>query len=522
MGGKPYERHLMDKNLGKEAKNYGAISKSAKAGNSGAASKSAKAGSSVKAVNSGNSSKAVNSVKAGGFGSDGGFGPAGKVGSADSPGALPAAAQSGAAARKRADGEWLLSAPTIFGLESVAAREIRDLGYYTDAVENGRVSFWGDGRAICRSNLWLRTAERVQVKMGGFAALTFDELFEGVRALPWPDLLPADAVFPVSGHSLSSKLFSVPDCQAIIKKAVAESMKSRYGGQRCPETGSLYRVQFNIIRDSAALYVDTSGEGLHKRGYRDESVIAPIKETLAAALVKLSGWRPGHGLWDPFCGSGTIVIEAAMMAANIAPGLNRQFAAEQWAAPGKKVWEEERQKARAAMRQAPEHHVGAVPQAHDEQAGLGRAVAADAEGGQAAGGGATEAALVGSDVERRAIAISRQNAKKAGVSQYVRFFQMDAKDMAPGQPRLKEMGAGLPEAGAIVSNPPYGERMDEAKIAEEAVREWAPALGAFRHWNWNVISTNESFEKNIGRAANKKRKLYNGMIKCYSYQFFRR
>ncbi|MDR3119800.1 MAG: class I SAM-dependent RNA methyltransferase [Clostridiales bacterium] len=394
--------------------------------------------------------------------------------------------------------DWLLSVPTLFGLESLAAREVRDLGYATERVEDGRVTFRGDDMAICRSNLWLRVGERVQIKMGDFSAVTFDELFERTKALPWPALLPADAAFPVNGHSLSSKLHSVPDCQAILKKAIVEAMKRKVRVERLPETGALYRVHFNLIRDRVTLYVDTSGEGLHKRGYRADSTLAPIRETLAAALVKLSGWRPGTGLWDPFCGSGTLVIEAALIEANRAPGLFRRFAAEDWGLPDKALWAAAREEARSLARD------------------LARGGGAD---GPAAGNGSGESRmLVGSDLERRAVTIARQNAKKAGVSELVRFFQMDAKDTRPDHERFRELDIAFPERGSIVANPPYGERLIEVEDAREACRAWGKeALTAFRRWGWCVISAHEDFESLIGRGAAKRRKLYNGMLKCTAF-----
>jgi len=407
--------------------------------------------------------------------------------------------------------KYLLSVPTSFGLEGLAAREIRKLGYATERVEDGRVSFFGDARAVCRSNIWLRFAERLQIKLGDFSALTFTELFDQTKALPWPELLPPDAAFPVNGHCLSSKLGSVPDCQSIIKKAAVESMKHKWKTERFNETGALYRISFNIIRDRVSIYVDTSGEGLHKRGYREQSALTPIRETLAAALVELSGWRPGKALWDPFCGSGTIVIEAAMLAVNRAPGLNRGFASEGWpmpaGAPGgwqagamKRLFEEERAAARAAYEKAfAEMRVKA-----------------------SAGAAPTNAAiqLAGSDLSRHCVQSARQNAAMAGVSPLVRFFQMDAKHMSPEYSRFPELGIQFPERGCIVTNPPYGERHDDQAAALDACREWAPALGAFRGWGWCIISALDNFERELGRPATKRRKLYNGRIKCQAYMYF--
>jgi putative N6-adenine-specific DNA methylase len=381
----------------------------------------------------------------------------------------------------------LISVPTQFGLESLAAKEIRNLGYETERVEDGRISYYGDERAVCRSNIWLRTAERVQLKIGDFHALSFTELFDQVKALPWPDLLPKDAIFPVSGHSLASKLGSVPDCQSIIKKAVVESMKSRWKTDRFAETGSLYRINFNIIRNRTTVYIDTSGEGLHKRGYREASALAPIRETLASALVTLSGWRPGKALWDPFCGSGTIPIEAAMIAANRAPGLERDFAAESWTgAQYGRIFAEERANARSLFEKP----------------------------------AAADPVIVGSDLSGQYIKAARKNASKAGIAPLIRFFQMDSKDMDRNSGRLAELGVRFSERGCVVTNPPYGERQDDLAAAREACRDWAPALNGFLDWGWCVISAIDGFERIIGRAASKRRKLSNGKIKCNAYQYW--
>ena len=386
--------------------------------------------------------------------------------------------------------ELLLSVPTLFGLESLTAREIRDLGYSAVTVEDGRVSFKGDENAICRCNLWLRTGERVQIKMGDFKAVTFNDLFEQTKSLPWHEILPLHANFPVTGHSLSSKLFSVPDCQAIIKKAIVDEMQKVYKLSRFPEDGNRYRVQFNIIRDRVTLYIDTTGEGLHKRGYREDSNIAPIKETLAAGMVLLSKWRSGIGLWDPMCGSGTIVIEAAMMMANVAPGLKRQFAAENWGNIDKTLWQRAREEAQASIKE---------PVWTEGQDGI---------------------ILAGSDIEKKSIAIARSNAKKAGISKYTKFFQMAAKDIRPDHMRFPELGIRFPEKGVLICNPPYGERLNEVKEAEAIYREILPGFQQFGSWNWFIINSHESFETHFNKRADKKRKLYNGMIKCNLFQYW--
>ena len=427
----------------------------------------------------------------------------------------------------------LLSAPTLFGLESLAARDVRALGYKTESVEDGRVSFIGDEDAVCRANLWLRFAERVQVKVGGFGALSFDELFEGTKALPWPKLLPRDAAFPVKGSCVSSKLASVPDCQSIVKKAIVEAMKRAYRVEWFPESGALRQVQFNIIRDRAALYIDTSGDGLHKRGYREDPVLTPIRETLAAALVSLSGWRPGMGLWDPFCGSGTVVIEAALAAANKAPGIARHFAAEGWGSIGAAAWDKAREEALRLERGADMGN----GVADGARYGVGNGARDGSRDGSMDGSGnglgdgardsskqaakqAAPAAIFGSDIDRHAVDAARRNAKRAGVAHLAKFAQIDAKDMKPGHPRLRELGIVMPERGCIVCNPPYGERLQDAQEARRAVRGWAPALKAFPRWNVCAISALPDFEKLIGRPADRRRKLYNGMVKCQCYIYY--
>ena len=457
--------------------------------------------------------------------------------------------------------KWLLSVPTLFGLESLAAREIRMLGYDTEQVEDGRVSFYGDARAICRANIWLRTAERVQIKIGDFTAVSFSELFDQTKALHWADILPRDANFPVSGHCLSSRLRSVPDCQSIIKKAIVESMKSRWDIVKFNETGPLYRINFNIIRDRVTIYIDTSGDGLHKRGYRENTAPTPIRETLAAALVDLSRWHPGKALWDPFCGSGTIAIEAAMIAAHRAPGLTRGFVAESWKTPCipphesvsasatatatasapatasasatvqsptfKSIFNDERAKARALYDKKLYE-----PVANTDTPAASRAASAASRDTPAAGHAASAAGyaasainhvfieIAGSDYSRQCVRAARQNAKEAGVAHLVRFFQMNAKQMDLKQSMLSEVGIKFPARGCIVTNPPYGERHNDKTEALETCREWAPALVGFHDWSWCIISALDDFERAIGRRASKRRKLNNGKIKCQTYLFW--
>ncbi len=366
-----------------------------------------------------------------------------------------------------------LTAITLFGLEALAAREIRDLGYETVTVEDGRVTFIGDEMAICRSNLWLRTAERVLVKLGEFEATTFEALFEQTKALPWTDWIPENAAFPVKGYALKSKLFSVPDCQSIIKKAVVESMKQVYPNTWFEEKGPLYQIQFALMKDRATLMIDTSGDGLHKRGYRENANEAPLRETLAVAMVQLSVWNAGKALIDPFCGSGTIPIEAALIGANIAPGLQREFAAQGWERIPKALWWDARKEAHAQIK--------------SEQAFR----------------------IVGSDIDAKNIALAKENAALAEVEEWISFEQLPVKEITSQD-----------SYGCILCNPPYGERLGELKEAENLYRQMGRIFSRFDTWSYYILTSHEKFEYLFGRKANKRRKMYNGMLKCNLYQYF--
>jgi len=366
-----------------------------------------------------------------------------------------------------------LIATSAFGIESVVARELKWLGYDDQQVENGRVTFAGDEEAICRSNIWLRSADRVLVKMGEFKALTFDELFEGTKALPWDEWLPENAEFPVEGKSVNSQLSSVPDCQAIVKKAIVEKMKQRYKKEWFEENGPLYRIEVSLLKDMATLTIDTSGPGLHKRGYRDLVSGAPLKETLASALLLISRWKPDRVLIDPFCGSGTIPIEAAMIAANIAPGAKRSFTAENWHQVPAGMWKKAREEA-----------------ADKERHGC-------------------EFRIRGSDIDDRVLSLARHHAEKAGVSEYIHLQRMDFSDISSKY-----------KYGFIICNPPYGERIGELREVELLYREMGKVFKKFDTWSFYVITSHPRFETLIGRRADKKRKLYNGRILCNYYQFF--
>ena len=365
-----------------------------------------------------------------------------------------------------------LAVPTLFGLEALAAGELRRLGLADVRAENGRVFCSGRPEDIPRLNLNLRTGERVLLQLGTFPAGDFDALFEGVRALPWEQYIPRDGAFPVKGHCLSSALHAVPACQSIVKKAVAARLGSRYGLQTLPESGALYQIQFALMGDVATLMLDTSGAGLHKRGYRAQGVAAPLRETLAAAMVLLSRYRGRDPLCDPFCGSGTIPIEAALIAKNRAPGLNRTFSAQKWSFVDKKLW---LQAADEAMDQ--EFH------------------------------GAYE--IWGGDIDPAAVELSRHNAALAEVDDVVRFEVDDARTFHWG---------GL--YGRVVTNPPYGERIMERREAEELYRAFGRAWDKLPEgWKLYLLSSHTEFERTFGKRADKKRKLYNGMLKCDLFMY---
>lgn len=363
-------------------------------------------------------------------------------------------------------------APCLMGVEGLAAEELREMGCEEVRAENGRVLFSGDETLLARANLWSRFSERILILLGEFPARSFEELFQGVRRLPWEDFLGKDDAFPVSGSSLSSQLHSVPDCQSIIKKAVVERLKGKYHLSWFPESGGLHRVRFRILKDTVSVMIDTSGEGLHKRGYRRDSTLAPMKETLAAALVKLCRLRQDGHLIDPFCGSGTLLIEGAMLASNTAPGLNRSFQAEAWQGCRKNLWKQERERARELIRPN------------------------------------SEFTAEGFDLDPAAVELTLENAKKAGV-------QVRA--------RVQDIRSFTPEGsfGCVVCNPPYGERLLDQKEARELAKIMGRVFVPQHGWSYGIISPDEEFEALFGRRADKRRKLYNGMIKCQFYQYFK-
>ena len=362
--------------------------------------------------------------------------------------------------------------PTLFGVEGIAAEELRRMGMQEVRADNGRVFCQGQPADIPRLNLRLRTGERVLIHLGSFPAATFDQLFEGTRKLPWDRFIPPAGQFPVKGHSLNSALHSVPACQSIVKKAVATRLGKAYRQETLPETGALYQIQFSLMKDVATLLLDTSGPGLYKRGYRAVGVAAPLRETLAAALVILSGYRGRDPFCDPFCGSGTIAIEAALIAKNRAPGLMRTFPAQKWEWLPAAAWMD----------------------AADEAMDL------EYDG---------DYDIWSGDIDPAAVAVAKDNAVKAEVDDLARFEVADARTFSRTEPY-----------GRIVTNPPYGERLLEKKEAEVLYRDFGTAVRRLpTGWKVNVISSHTEFERTFGRNAEKKRKLYNGMLKCDLFQY---
>jgi putative N6-adenine-specific DNA methylase len=369
-------------------------------------------------------------------------------------------------------GKITLIATAAMGVESIVADEVRNLGYDC-TVENGKVTFEADELAICRANLWLRTADRVKLKVGEFKATSFEELFEKTKALNWADFIPANAEFPVIGKSVKSKLFSVSDCQAIVKKAVVESLKQHYRVSWFEETGPLYRIEVALHKDIATLTIDTSGVGLHKRGYRVGQGEAPLKETLAAALIKLTNWTPDRPFVDPFCGSGTIPIEAALIGQNIAPGFNRDFVSEQWDWIGKRKWEQARQEV-------------------EDLANYDQPLE-----------------IYGFDIDHRMVNIAKENALEAGLADLITLKQMQVKDFSLKQPY-----------GVIVGNPPYGERLGERKEVEKMYEEMGRTFAKLDTWSIYILTSHKEFEKYYGKPATKRRKLFNGFIETQYYQYW--
>lgn len=366
-----------------------------------------------------------------------------------------------------------LIATATFAMEAVVGRELKELGYDDLIVENNQVRFEADLDAIVNCNLWLRVAERVKLVMGRFTATSFDQLFELTKSLPWEDWLPANACFPVQGKSVRSQLFSVSDCQAIVKKAIVERLKQKYHKEWFPEDGPFFQVEVALLKDVVTLTLDTSGEPLHKRGYRQLVSEAPLRETMAAGLINLSFWNPDRHFLDPFCGSGTLPIEAALIGRNIAPGLNRDFAAEYWPRIPKELWH----RARAAARNAIDH---------DRQL-----------------------EIQGTDIDGQILQAARANADRAGVADDIHFQQMPVSDVRSSR-----------SYGVLVTNPPYGERLGDLQAVEQLYRELATTIKPLETWSYYILTAHPEFERVFGKRADRRRKLYNGDLECQYYQYY--
>ncbi|AIO18535.1 Ribosomal RNA large subunit methyltransferase L [Candidatus Izimaplasma bacterium HR1] len=369
--------------------------------------------------------------------------------------------------------QFTMIATTTFGIEAICKRELIALGYKVIKTENGKVTFLSDVEGIVRANLWLRTADRVLIQVGEFSAVTFDELFDQTKALPWGEIIPENGKFVVNGKSIKSKLFSISDSQRIVKKAIVESLKETYSVDWLEETGADYTCQVSLLKDIATITIDTSGGALHKRGYRVKSVTAPLKETLAASLILLSFWNKDRVLYDLFCGSGTIPIEAAMIGRNIAPGLNRDFASKHWDIIPNEVWKEETRKAYQAID-------------HD-----------------------AEIKIFASDIDENNLRCAEENAQEAGVEDCITFKVSDFKDMW-----LEN------DYSIIISNPPYGERLEDEAGVRKIYHNLSYKFKNMDTWSKYFITSYKEFEKAFHEEADRKRKLYNGRIETWYYQYY--
>ncbi|MGM9929412.1 MAG: class I SAM-dependent RNA methyltransferase [Bacillus sp. (in: firmicutes)] len=372
--------------------------------------------------------------------------------------------------------QYTIIATAAMGLEALVAKEVRNLGYDC-TVDNGKVTFKGDEKAIARANMWLRTADRIKIQVAQFKAYTFDELFEKTKAIPWEKYIPENGEFPVAGKSHKSKLFSVSDCQAIVKKAIVERMKRAYNRiARFEENGPLFKLEVALLKDVATITLDTSGVGLHKRGYRVDQGEAPLKETMAAALVMLTNWHPDRPFVDPFCGSGTLPIEAAMIGQNIAPGFNRDFVSETWPWMPASIWDEVRDEA-------------------EEKANYDQPLN-----------------ITGCDIDHRMVEIAKKNSIEAGFGDLITFKQMQVKDFTVNEK--------YEPYGVIVGNPPYGERLGEKATVEKMYADMGYAFSPYETWSVYMLTSNENFEQCYGKPATKKRKLFNGFIRTDFYQYW--
>lgn len=367
-----------------------------------------------------------------------------------------------------------LVAPCLLGLEGLAAEELKRMDINNVKAENGRVFFEGDFSTVARANIGSRYSERILVLMGTFPAYSFEDLYQGVNKIEWENWIGKEDAFPVKGHSVNSQLASIPDCQKIIKKSVVNRLNSKYHTTWLEETGAVHQIQFLIMKNQVSIMLDTSGIGLHKRGYRENSVTAPIRETLAAAMADLSHIRHYSNVIDPFCGSGTILIESALKALNIAPGLRRRFSAEKWSCIPQKVWSLEREYAQDCINKSAEFQA------------------------------------YGYDIDDEAVKLTAENARKAGVGSRIHVEKRDIKYFEQDI-----------ERGTVICNPPYGERLFDMEQAREIYKIMGERFVKKQGWNYTVISPDDNFEKIFGRKADKRRKLYNGMIKCQLYMYFK-
>ena len=368
----------------------------------------------------------------------------------------------------------LMTAPCLLGVEGLVSDELKQMGAENVCSENARVFFEGDETILARANIWSRFSERILIVLDRFNAVTFEELFQGVKNLPWSEFIGSSDTFPVKGFSINSTLHSIPDCQKIIKKAIVESLKEDYKISWFEETGPVHQIQFSIMKDEVCIMLDTSGASLHKRGYRPKGNEAPIRETLAAAMCSLSKLRHYHTLYDPCCGSGTILVEGAMLANNIAPGINRNFDVDRWGLIPESVWMSERERCRDLIKTD------------------------------------TDFVAFGSDIDENSIELSKINAKNAKVDKFINLEVKDIKSFAPST-----------EKGTLVTNPPYGERMLDYKEAKRIYHIMGEKFVSKYGWSYGIISPDEEFEKAFGRKADKRRKLYNGTIKCQYYMYFK-
>jgi putative N6-adenine-specific DNA methylase len=368
--------------------------------------------------------------------------------------------------------QYTIVATAAFGLESIVTRELKKLGYEDFTVENGRICFSGDERDIARCNVWLRTADRVLIEVARFKTIDFEELFQGTLKVPWEDIIPIDGKMHITGKTVRSKLFSLSACQSVVKKAVIQAMKRKYSSSEFPETGPVYKIEVSLLKDMASLTIDTTGPGLHKRGYRQDAGEAPLRETLAAGIVLLSGWRPDRIFADPLCGSGTIAIEAALIGKNIAPGLKRSFVSETWWQIPEPIWSSVREEAREQINDV-------------------------------------SFQILASDMDALVLRKARGNAERAGVSDLIAFQKLSVDEF-----RSKK------HYGCIICNPPYGERLSEKTEVEELYRTMGQTFSQLDTWSFFILTAHSGFQRSFGKKATRNRKLYNGMIQCYLYEYF--